>query len=82
MDPVAVHEFDVEHGILVRVSHPHIIKIMGAGRIPRRFVVLEYLGRFGLVHNDVVSCIFLTNYNMPHVYILEFKLRILFVCVF
>ena len=43
-DPVAVHEFDVEHGILVRVSHPHIIKIMGAGRHPRRFVVLEFLG--------------------------------------
>jgi hypothetical protein len=56
-DPVAVHEFDVEHGILVRVSHPHIIKIMGAGRIPRRFVVLEYLGRLGLVYNNVVSCI-------------------------
>ena len=44
VDPVAVHEFDVEHGILVRVSHPHIIQIMGAGRHPRRFVVLEFLG--------------------------------------
>ena len=43
-DLVAVHEFDVEHGILVRVSHPNIIKIMGAGRYPRRFVVLEFLG--------------------------------------
>jgi Protein tyrosine and serine/threonine kinase len=43
-DPVAVHEFDVEHGILVRVSHPNIIKIMGAGRFPRRFIVLEFLG--------------------------------------
>lgn len=43
-DPVAVHEFDVEHGILVRISHPNIIKIMGAGRNPRRFVVLEFLG--------------------------------------
>mmetsp|Transcript_2935 Transcript_2935/g.3073 ORF Transcript_2935/g.3073 Transcript_2935/m.3073 type:complete len:488 (+) Transcript_2935:183-1646(+) len=43
-DPVAVHEFDVEHGMLVRVSHPHIIKILGAGRIPRRLIVLEYLG--------------------------------------
>lgn len=43
-DPVAVHEFDVEHGILVRVSHPNIINILGAGRNPRRFVVLEFLG--------------------------------------
>ena len=43
-DPVAVHEFDVEHGMLSRMSHPHVIKLMGAGRLPRRFVVLEYLG--------------------------------------
>lgn len=43
-DQVAVHEFDVEHGILVRTSHPNIIKIIGAGRNPRRFVVLEFLG--------------------------------------
>lgn len=42
--PVAVHEFDVEHGILGRVSHPNIIKLVGAGREPRRFVALEYLG--------------------------------------
>jgi serine/threonine protein kinase len=43
-DPVAVHEFDVEHGTLARVSHPNIIKLMGAGRRPRRFIVLEWLG--------------------------------------
>ena len=52
-DPVAVHEFDVEHGILVRVSHPHIIKIIAAGRIPRRFVVLEFLGSGSL--NSILS---------------------------
>jgi hypothetical protein len=43
-DPVAVHEFNVEHGILSRVSHENIIKLVGAGRLPRRFIVLEWLG--------------------------------------
>lgn len=41
---VAVHEFDVEHGMLARMNHPHIIRLLGAGRQPRRFIVLEYLG--------------------------------------
>lgn len=43
MNKVAVHEFDVEHGILCRLSHPNIIRILGAGREPRRFIVMEYL---------------------------------------
>lgn len=43
-DAVSVHEFDVEHGLLCRVSHPNIIRILGAGLFPRRFIVLEYLG--------------------------------------
>eukprot|EP00595_Chromulina_sp_UTEXLB2642_P000791 CAMPEP_0196764460 /NCGR_PEP_ID=MMETSP1095-20130614/6186_1 /TAXON_ID=96789 ORGANISM="Chromulina nebulosa, Strain UTEXLB2642" /NCGR_SAMPLE_ID=MMETSP1095 /ASSEMBLY_ACC=CAM_ASM_000446 /LENGTH=558 /DNA_ID=CAMNT_0042120113 /DNA_START=537 /DNA_END=2213 /DNA_ORIENTATION=- len=43
-DSIAVHEFEVEHGILVRLSHPNIIRLLGAGRHPRRFLVLEYLG--------------------------------------
>ena len=42
--PVAVHEFDVEYGMLARIDHSHIIKVLGAGQIPRRFIVLEYLG--------------------------------------
>eukprot|EP01038_Epipyxis_sp_PR26KG_P015147 gene15147-20400_t len=40
---VAIHEFDLEHGMLTRLSHPNIIQIYGAGRTPRRFIVLEYL---------------------------------------
>jgi serine/threonine protein kinase len=44
LDPIASHEFDVEHGILNRVTHPNIIKLLGSGRYPRRFIVLEYLG--------------------------------------
>jgi len=42
-DPVAIHEFDVEQGLLSRVNHPNIVKLLGAGRIPRRFLVLEHL---------------------------------------
>ena len=53
-DPVAVHEFDCEHGMLVRFSHPNVIKIMGAGRSPRRFVVLEYLAN-GSLHSALSS---------------------------
>lgn len=49
-NPVAMHEFDLEHGMLCRISHPHIIKVLGAGRVPRRFIVLEYLGG-GSLHN-------------------------------
>ena len=41
---VAVHEFDVEHGMLARMRHPHIVRLLGAGRMPRRFIVLEHLG--------------------------------------
>ena len=43
-DAVAVHEFDVEHGMLARFNHPNIIGLLGAGRIPRKFIVLEWLG--------------------------------------
>ena len=41
---VAIHEFDVEHGMLARFDHPNIVKLLGAGRHPRRFIVLEHLG--------------------------------------
>ena len=30
--------------MLARISHKNVIKVLGAGRIPRRFIVLEYLG--------------------------------------
>lgn len=43
-DSVAVHEFDVEHGMLARINHRNIIKLKGAGQYPRRFLVLEWLG--------------------------------------
>jgi serine/threonine protein kinase len=31
-------------GTLARVRHPNIIRIIGAGSLPRRFIVLEWLG--------------------------------------
>ena len=43
-DPIAIHEFDIEHGMLARIEHKNIIKVLGAGRVPRRFIVLEFLG--------------------------------------
>jgi serine/threonine protein kinase len=39
----ATKEFDHEHGILARIQHKNIIKVLGAGFIPRRFIVLEFL---------------------------------------
>jgi hypothetical protein len=41
---VPVHEFNVEYGLLARMDHPNVIKILGAGKLPRRFVILEYMG--------------------------------------
>ena len=52
-DHVAVHEFDVEHGLLARVNHPNVIKLKGAGRHPRRFIILEWLG--GGTLNSILS---------------------------
>lgn len=42
-DLTALHEFEVEHGMLVRMHHPNIIRILGVGFNPRYFLVLEYL---------------------------------------
>ena len=43
-NPIAAHEFDIKHGVLARLDHPNVIKILGAGVSPRRFLVLEFLG--------------------------------------
>ena len=51
-NPVAVHEFDLEHGMLARIEHQHIIRVLGAGHDPRRFIVLEYLGG-GSLHSKL-----------------------------
>jgi serine/threonine protein kinase len=42
-DPMAVKEFEVEAEILSKINHPHIIKMLGAGKNPRPFIILERL---------------------------------------
>mmetsp|Transcript_25959 Transcript_25959/g.37209 ORF Transcript_25959/g.37209 Transcript_25959/m.37209 type:complete len:363 (+) Transcript_25959:703-1791(+) len=41
---VALQELHLEHGMLARLSHPNVVKILGAGDTPQKFIVLEYLG--------------------------------------
>ena len=42
-DTVAIHEFDIEGELLSRFDHPNIIKVLGAGIVPRPFLILERL---------------------------------------
>lgn len=39
----AADELNFELGLLTRLSHPSIIRIIGAGQEPKRFIVVEYL---------------------------------------
>lgn len=34
----------MEHGLLARINHPNIVKILGSGRDPLKFIVLQFLG--------------------------------------
>lgn len=43
--PLSVKEFDEEFEMLCRLDHPNVIRVLGAGRFPRRFIVLECLSR-------------------------------------
>jgi len=42
-NPVALNEFEIECELLARIDHPNIIKVLGAGKVPRPFLVLERL---------------------------------------
>ena len=42
--PIALHELRTEKEMLVRVSHENIVNIIGTGKSPNDFIVLEYLG--------------------------------------
>jgi serine/threonine protein kinase len=42
---VARKEFEMEVGILSRVSSPHVVKLLGVGASPRPFMVLEWLSK-------------------------------------
>ena len=55
---VAMQELNMEHGMLVRLSHQSIIDIVVVGESPQRFIALEYLGGGTLqrlLHEDVKS---------------------------
>lgn len=41
--PVALAEFDIEERVLSRVRHPHIVRLLGSGIEPRKYLVLEFL---------------------------------------
>ena len=40
---VAVSEFETEVSVLSRLNHGNIVRYLGSGYDPRRFIVLEYL---------------------------------------
>ena len=42
-DEIAVNELDVEIALLSRMQHPNIIRVIGGGNLPRKFIVLENL---------------------------------------
>ena len=48
--PMAVAEFETEASVLMRLDHPHIVKLLGSGRQPRRFLILELLDGGSLSH--------------------------------
>ena len=49
--PMAVAEFETEASVLSRLEHPHIVKLLGSGRQPRRFLILELLDGGSLSHS-------------------------------
>jgi serine/threonine protein kinase len=48
--PVALAEFETEASVLCRLRHPHIVRFLGSGHQPRRFLVLELLDGGSLSH--------------------------------
>lgn len=63
-NPLAVHEFDLEHGLLARMDHPNVIKILGSGNNPRRFLVLEYMGK-GTLTNLLKKHVIIDECTLP-----------------
>lgn len=48
---VALAEFDTEENVLSRVQHPNIVRLLGSGTQPRKFLVLELLSGGTLSHS-------------------------------
>lgn len=49
--PVAVAEFEIEENVLSRIRHPNVIRLLGSGTSPRKFLVLELLSGGSLSHS-------------------------------
>ena len=49
--PVAVSEFEAEAAVLSCTEHANIVRMLGSGHIPRRFVILELLDGGSLSHS-------------------------------
>lgn len=47
---VAVAEFETEEQLLSNMSHPNIVQLLGSGKYPRKFLVLELLEGGTLAH--------------------------------
>ena len=45
-----IREFEMEKNILLHTNHPNVIRLLGAGKSPRLFLVLEYLNEGTLAH--------------------------------
>ena len=48
---MAVAEFETELSVLSRLDHPNIVKLLGSGRQPNRFLILELLDGGSLSHS-------------------------------
>jgi serine/threonine protein kinase len=60
-DRFAVDEFETELSILEHCNHPHIVRYIGCGIHPRRFIVLEYLNE-GTIDDHLQN----NNYRIPN----------------
>ena len=57
-DPVAMYEYKIEYGILARLNHKNIIKVIGAGCQPRAFIGKQVILPIMIVTVIVWYCIF------------------------
>ena len=47
---ISLSEFDAEAAVLQCIQHPNVIRLLGSGRTPRRFLVLELLDGGSVSH--------------------------------
>eukprot|EP00605_Chrysophyceae_sp_TOSAG23-4_P001168 GSChrysophyteH1.ASY1.ANO1.1276.1 assembled CDS len=48
---VSLSEFEAEAAVLGNIRHPHIVKMLGSGILPRRFIILELLEGGSMSHS-------------------------------